>query len=113
MGTNRCLNEQRTRKVDLTTPDLAAENRAALLALFPGVLEDGVLDAAKLGEFLDAPVAAVPDGREGYGLQWAGKNMAVRSLLTPSRGTLVPVESKSINFDDAENVFIEGDNLEY
>ena len=35
-------------KVDLETPDLAAENRAAFEALFPGLLSDGVLDAAKL-----------------------------------------------------------------
>ena len=43
---------------------------------------------------------------------WAGKQDAVRSLLTPSRGTLVPELDKSIDFDTAENVFIEGDNLE-
>ncbi|MGY1592261.1 site-specific DNA-methyltransferase [Geodermatophilus sp. SYSU D00708] len=99
-------------KVDLETPDLAAENRAALAALFPGVLADGLLDAAKLGELLDIPVAQAPDGRERYGLQWASKQAAVRSLLTPSRGTLVPEVDKSIGFDDAKNVFIEGDNLE-
>ena len=32
---------------------------------------------------------------------WAGKQDAVRSLLTPSRGTLVPELDKSIDFDDA------------
>src|SRR5437764_1004235 len=93
-------------KVDLETPDLAAENRAALAGLFPGVLADGLLDAAELGELLDVPVAQAPDGRERYGLQWAGKRAAVRSLLTPSRGTLVPEVDKSIGFDDAKNVFI-------
>ena len=99
-------------KVDLETPDLAADYRAALAALFPGVLADGVLDATKLGELLDTPVAQVPDGREGYGIQWAGKAEAVRSLLTPSRGTLVPDMEHSVDFDNAENLFIEGDNLE-
>lgn len=99
-------------KVDLQTPDLAEEHRAALARLFPGVLSDGVLDAAKLGELLNVDVAQVADGRERYGLQWAGKAEAVRSLLTPSRGTLVPDMETSVSFDDAENVFIEGDNLE-
>lgn len=99
-------------KIELATPDLAAENRAALAALFPGVLDDGVLDAAKLGELLDTPVAQEPDGRERYGLQWAGKQEAIRSLLTPSRGTLAPDLERSIDFDAAQNVFIEGDNLE-
>lgn len=99
-------------KVDLETQDLAVENRAALAALFPNVLSDGVLDAAKLGELLDVQVAQVTGGRERYGLQWAGKAEAVRSLLAPSRGTLVPDMEASVGFDDAENVFIEGDNLE-
>jgi adenine-specific DNA-methyltransferase len=99
-------------KVDLETPDMAAENRAALAALFPEALADGLLDAAKLGELLDIPVAQAPDGRERYGLVWAGKQAAVRSLLTPSRGALVPKVDESIGFDDARNVFIEGDNLE-
>ncbi len=99
-------------KVDLGTPDLAAQNIAAMKALFPGVLDDGVLDAAKLGELLDTPVAFVSDGRERYGLQWAGKQHAVRSLLSSSRGALIPHPSGSVNFDTASNVFIEGDNLE-
>jgi adenine-specific DNA-methyltransferase len=99
-------------KVHLETPDLAAENRAALARLFPGVLADGVLDASKLGELLDVNVAQAAGGRERYGLQWAGKFEAVRSLLTPSRATLVPDLDQSDDFDNARNVFIEGDNLE-
>lgn len=99
-------------KVDLASPDLAAAKRAAFDELFPGVLADGVLDAGRLGDLLDAPVTAPPEGRERFGLMWAGKQDAVRSLLTPSRGTLVPELDKSVDFDTAQNVFIEGDNLE-
>jgi adenine-specific DNA-methyltransferase len=99
-------------KVDLETPDLAADHRAALARLFPGVLADGVLDADKLGELLDVQVARVAEGRERYGLHWAGKQQAVRSLLAPSRGALVPDLDQSDDFDHARNVFIEGDNLE-
>lgn len=99
-------------KVALETPDLAAGNRAAIEDLFPGVLADGVLDAARLGELLDMPVAQVPDGRERYGLQWAGKQEAIRSLLGQSHAALVPDQTASLDFDSAKNVFIEGDNLE-
>lgn len=99
-------------KIDLETPDLAAAQRAAFEELFPGVLADGVLDATRLGELLDTEVAPVADGAERFGLMWAGKHDAVRSLLTPSRGTLVPELDKSIDFDDADHVFVEGDNLE-
>jgi adenine-specific DNA-methyltransferase len=99
-------------KVDLSTPDIATTNRESFDALFPGVIADGVLDATRLGELLDLPVAEPADGRERFGLMWAGKQEAVRSLLTPSRGTLVPDLEKSVDFDTAQNVFIEGDNLE-
>ncbi|MCB1677023.1 MAG: site-specific DNA-methyltransferase, partial [Halioglobus sp.] len=99
-------------RVDLESPDIAAEKRAAFEELFPGVLSDGVLDSTRLGELLDTPVTAPADGMERFGLMWAGKQDAVRSLLTPGRGTLEPELDKSIDFDDAENVFIEGDNLE-
>src|SRR3954454_16938626 len=100
------------KRVDLETPDLAAQKRAAFDGLFPGVLGDGVLDATRLGELLDTDVTAPSDGRERFGLMWAGKQHAVKSLLAPGRGTLVPEFDKSQHFDDAQHVFIEGDNLE-
>ena len=99
-------------RVDLTTQDVGRANREVLEVLFPGVIADGVLDAARLGELLAVPVTAPEDGRERYGLTWAGKSEAMRSLLTPSRGALVPDLEKSVDFDTAQNVFIEGDNLE-
>jgi adenine-specific DNA-methyltransferase len=98
--------------INLETPDLAFANRLAFEQLFPGVLDDEVLDVGRLSELLDVPAAQVPDGRERYGLQWAGKQEAVRSLLTPSRATLIPDLENSIGFDTARNVFVEGDNLE-
>jgi adenine-specific DNA-methyltransferase len=99
-------------KLDPATPDLAAANRAAFEELFPGVLIEGVLDAQRLAGMLDAPVTAPAEGRERFGLMWAGKQDALRSLLTPSRATLIPDLSNSVDFDTAQNVFIEGDNLE-
>lgn len=99
-------------RVDLETPDLAAENRAVIEALLPGVIQDGAIDPAGLAQLLDVPLLAVPEGRERYGLQWAGKAEAIRTLLWPGRGALVPDLESSLDFDEATNVFIEGDNLE-
>lgn len=99
-------------RVDLASPDLAAQARAALGVLFPGVLQDGVLDATKLGEILGVDVTAPAGGRERYGLMWAGKAEAVHSLQTPSHATLVPDVDRSVDWNTAQNVFIEGDNLE-
>ena len=105
------MNEEPER-VNLETPDLAAEKRVAFEDLFPGVLADGALDATRLGELLDTPVTAPGDGRERFGLMWAGKQEAVKTLLSPSRGALIPDFNRSVSFDGAQNVFVEGDNLE-
>lgn len=99
-------------KVDLESPDLVAENRARFEQLLPGVIADGVLDAGRLAELLDMPVAQVEEGRERYGLMWAGKQESVRSLLARGKGRLDPDLDNSDDFDNARNVFIEGDNLE-
>lgn len=99
-------------KVDLESPDIAAEKLAALKDLFPALLADGVLNAEGLAELLDVPLAKAPGGRERFGLQWAGKQDAVHSLLTPSRASLRPDLDESIDFDTAQHAFIEGDNLE-
>lgn len=99
-------------RVELETPDLAAENRAALATFFPGVLNDGVLDVTRLAEQLNVPVVGAPEGLDRYGLQWAGRKDAVGALLAPIRSALVPVLDESVDFFAAGNVFIEGDNLE-
>jgi adenine-specific DNA-methyltransferase len=94
-----------------TTPPSEA-NLEAFKQLFPGVIQDGALDAVRLGELLDTPVSGVKEGKERFGLMWAGKKRAVEALQTPSMAALVPDKEASINWDTAENVFIEGDNLE-
>lgn len=99
-------------RVNLVTPDRAAENRAVVEALLPGVIQDGALDPTRLADLLELPLMAAPAGRERYGLQWAGMGEAIRALLTPSRGALVPDVEASVDFKDARNVFVEGDNLE-
>jgi adenine-specific DNA-methyltransferase len=99
-------------KVKVSSPDLVEERRSAFDGLFPGVIADGVLDVGRLSELLDISPSVVPNGRERFGLMWAGKNDSVRSLLRPSRATLVPDFDRSTDFDTAENMFIEGDNLE-
>ena len=43
---------------------------------------------------------------------WAGKQESVRSLLARGKGSLDPDLDNSDDFDNAQNVFIEGDNLE-
>lgn len=89
--------------------DVLEERLDAFRELFPEVFAEGKVDlkalAVSLGQHVD-------DGRERYGLSWAGKAEAMRAIQVPSVGTLIPVPEVSVNFETSENVFIEGDNLE-
>lgn len=96
-------------KLDGKTPDLAAENIAQLRQIFPDVFEEGKIDFDKLkqvlGEYVD-------DEKERYNFTWNGKGRALRLAQTPTTGTLRPCEAESKNWDDTQNLYIEGDNLE-
>jgi adenine-specific DNA-methyltransferase len=80
--------------------------------LFPGVISDGVLDAGRLGELLQTDVSGLKGGKERFGLMWSGKQKAVEAREAESYAALIPDFENSINWDSAQNVFIEGDNLE-
>lgn len=96
-------------KLNGKTPDLAAENIEQLRQIFPDVFEEGKIDFDKLkqvlGEYVD-------DEKERYNFIWNGKGKALRLAQTPTTGTLRPCEAESKNWDDTQNLYIEGDNLE-
>lgn len=79
---------------------------------FPGFIQDGVLDAAGLGAILGIDVSAPKDARERFGLMWAGRQKSIEALQAPSYAALVPDKENSVGWENARNVFIEGDNLE-
>ena len=81
-------------------------------AILPGIFADGVVDAARLSAEIGVRVVGVPPNEEGFGLIWAGKKDAVAATQLKSMAALAPQIDESINWDTAQNVFIEGDNLE-
>lgn len=50
--------------------------------------------------------------QEKYELTWPGKQKAIEEADTPINKILRPVKEKSVNFDNTQNIYIEGDNLE-
>lgn len=97
-------------KLELATVDIGADKQAELLRLFPEArTEGGKIDFDRLrlalGETVDV-------GKERYGMNWPGKADCFKSIQRPSLGTLLPVREESVNFDETENLIIEGDNLE-
>lgn len=88
----------------------ADERREQLATLIPEAFSEGKLDVAALKRALGESI--VIEGGERYALTWAGKSAAYKVLQTPSTATLRPERNKSVNFDQAQHVFIEGENLE-
>ncbi len=92
------------------SPDPATDRRQQLAALIPEAFSEGQLDVAALKRALGGE--AIIEGGERYALTWAGKGNAYKVLQTPSSATLRPQRDLSVNFDKAQHVFIEGENLE-
>lgn len=76
---------------------------------FPEVLSEGTIDFEQLKRVLGQ---WVDPGKERFGLNWPGKADCMKIIQQPSVATLKPIREDSVNFDETENLFIEGDNLE-
>lgn len=55
---------------------------------------------------------AVEDAPEAYEFNWVGKQTARAEVLQPTKKTLRPVKEDSVDWDNTQNLYIEGDNLE-
>ena len=55
---------------------------------------------------------AVEDASEAYEFNWVGKQAARAEVLEPIKKTLRPVKEDSVDWDNTQNLYIEGDNLE-
>ena len=86
------------------------EERIKILqSLMPEVFDEGKIDWEKLKATLGEDVNFA---NERYVLNWAGKSDAFRVMQQPSSATLVPCREESVDFDQTENIFIEGENME-
>lgn len=54
----------------------------------------------------------VEDATEAYEFNWVGKQAARAEVLRPINKTLRPVKEDSVDWDNTQNLYIEGDNLE-
>ena len=101
-------------KLDLRTPDFVSKNIENLAALFPNCItetaEGRKIDFDLLQQELSHDI--VEGNRERYRLEWPGKREAIVTANLPTTKTLRPVREDSVDFDNTENLYIEGDNLE-
>ena len=103
-----------TDKLDLSSPDFVNENLEKIAALFPNCVTEGphgkVVDFDLLKQELNHDV--IEGTKERYRLEWPGKRQAMVNANLPATKTLRPVREDSVDFDNTENLYIEGDNLE-
>ncbi|QGW28898.1 site-specific DNA-methyltransferase [Phnomibacter ginsenosidimutans] len=101
-------------KLDLQSPDLVSQNIEKLAALFPNCVTETAdgkqIDFDLLRQELSHKV--VEGTKERYRLEWPGKKEAIVTANIPTTKTLRPVREDSVDFDNTENLYIEGDNLE-
>jgi len=96
-------------KQSLQSMNIIDDQKLKLKQLFPNVFNEDKIDFEKLRQTLGDEVDTK---QEHYGLTWAGKSECLKIIQQPSIATLKPCKEESVNFDDTENLFIEGDNLE-
>lgn len=103
-----------TDKLDLQSPDLVNENIEKIAALFPNCVtesENGkTIDFDTLRQELNHDI--IEGTKERYRLEWPGKREAIVTANLPTTNTLRPVPEESVAFENTENLYIEGDNLE-
>lgn len=103
------MNKLTSDMTELQSMNITEDNIRKLKSLFPEVFNEGSIDFDVLKQLLGANV---DEKEERYGLNWHGKRQARQLALTPSRGTLRPCKDESVDWDNTQNIMIEGDNLE-
>lgn len=101
-------------KLPLQSTDITAMNIEKIAALFPNCVtetaEGKKVDFDMLKQELATEI--VEGNKERYRLEWPGKREAIVTANIPTNKTLRPVREDSVDFDNTENIYIEGDNLE-
>ncbi len=96
-------------KMDGKSLDVTGVNKEKLKTVFPECFTEGNLDIDKLlslcGEYID-------NDFEKYKFEWKGKSECYRIAGKRSTGTLRPCPEESVDFENTNNLYIEGDNLE-
>lgn len=106
-------------KLTMQTTNVVDENIKRIGEMFPNCLterlgDDGkpetAIDFDQLRQELSKDIVEGPDER--YQFTWPDKRNAIRLANTPTTDTLRPCREESVDFDNTQNLYIEGDNLQ-
>ena len=106
-------------KLKMQSYDVIGSNTQKIAQLFPNCVterlgKDGTPELAIDFEKLQAELSneVITEGEERYQFTWPDKRAAVRLANTPTTMTLRPCRKESVDFDNTQNLYIEGDNLD-
>ena len=106
-------------KLKMHTPNKADKNFAKLAAMFPNAITETIDENGEIVRAIDKDVLTqeistkVVDGKEErYQFTWPDKKQAILTANAPIAKTLRPCREESVDFDNTENLYIEGDNLD-
>lgn len=105
-------------QLKMHTTDGVNANLERIAALFPNCVTEttdelGNVRLAVDYDKLKVELGEVVEGpEERYQFTWPGKREAIRLANAPTNCTLRPVREDSVDFDNTQNLYIEGDNLE-
>ena len=106
-------------KLTMKSHDVIGSNTQKIAQLFPNCVterkgKDGKIELAIDFEKLQAELSdeIIGEGEERYQFTWPDKRAAVRLANTPTTMTLRPCREESVDFDNTQNLYIEGDNLD-
>lgn len=106
-------------KLKMQTVNKADENFKKLADMFPNAVTEAIDENGEVVRAIDKDVlmqeinTKVVDGNEErYQFTWPDKKKSVLLANAPINKTLRPCREESVDFDNTENLYIEGDNLE-
>ena len=106
-------------KLKMQTADMAERNVELLGQMFPNCLTETINADGKLVRAIDfdklrqeLACEVVEGAEERYQFTWPDKRAAIRLANAPTNKTLRPCREESVDFDNTEHLYIEGDNLE-
>ena len=95
------------------------ENISKIAQLFPNCVTEARDENGEITKKIDFDMLkqelshSLVEGREErYQFTWPNKKQAILTANAPINKTLRPCREESVNFDETENLYIEGDNLE-
>jgi len=106
-------------KLKMHTANKADENFKKLASMFPNAVTETVDENGEVVRAIDKDVlmqeinTKVVEGREErYHFTWPDKKKSILLANSPISKTLRPCREESVDFDNTENLYIEGDNLD-